>query len=308
MYVIWNLTRACPWNCPFCCVSAVYVRGQRGREIYQKQKKSELTFAQKLEVLRKIVDKGMVIDFSGGDPLYFSEDFAVVEEGVRLLPQEKVNVSMTGCDLTEKKVELLKKVNMVEFTLDNLPATQNPFRPRGFNLSSMEAMKILVRAGVKVSAVTILYANTISAENLRGIYGWLCENGVQEWDILKYYPVGRGEGNVRVSPTEDEYLAAMDFLRGLQGSTHISFQHSLRVIEGTAKCHAAVNSIGILPDGQVTACAWALHKGGDSFEDFKIGKLPEDDLDEILERARIGLGFQNQVDFCRITGCSHEIT
>ena len=260
-----------------------------------------------MEVLRKIVDKGMIIDFSGGDPLYLAEDFAVVEEATKLLPPEKVNVSMTGCGLTRAKVELLKKVNMVEFTLDNLPEILNPFRPQGFNLASMKAMKKLVEAGVKVSAVTILYANTIPSENLRGIYDWLCKNGIQEWDILKYYPVGRGEGSADFAPTKDDYLAVINLLRSFNGSTHISFQHSLKVIEGNAKCHAAVNSFGILPDGQVTACAWALHEGGSPFEDFKIEKLPEEDLDEILRRARTNLGFKHQTNYCRITSCGTEI-
>lgn len=144
MYVIWNLTRVCPWNCLFCCVSAIHARGKKGREIYMAEKENELSFAQKIEVLRKIVEKDMVIDFSGGDPLYFAEDFSVVEEATKLMPGKMINVSMTGCGLTRVKLELLKKVNMVEFTLDNLPGTPNPFRPRGYNLASMKAMKRLV--------------------------------------------------------------------------------------------------------------------------------------------------------------------
>lgn len=304
MYVIWNLTRMCPWNCSFCCVSAVYARGKERTRIVIEQKKKELSFIQKIEILGMIAEKNMIIDFSGGDPLYFKEDFAIVKRATELLPSEKINVSMTGCKLTQAKVELLKKINMVEFTLDNLPGRENPFRPRGFNCASMQAMRHLVKFDIKVSAVTILYNTTIAEENLRSIYAWLCKNGIQEWDILKYIPVGRGMAYKKIAPTNEQYLSVMKFLRGLNGSTHISFQHSLRVIEGTSKCHATINSFGILPDGEATACAWALDKNGNTFNNFRIGKLPEENIDVILKRAHDKLGFNRQTDYCRANLCA----
>lgn len=297
MYVIWNLTRVCPWSCSFCCVSAIQAKG---KDITAKQKRVELSYSQKIEVLNMIAEKNMIIDFSGGDPLYFEDDFAIVQKATKLLPPEKINVSMTGCKLSQTKIELLKKINMVEFTLDNLPDRKNPFRPQGFNRASMKAMERLVEAGVKVSAVTILYNETIAEENLLSLYSYLCKNKIQEWDILKYIPVGRGMDYKDIAPTDEQYLSAIKFLRGLNGSTHISFQHSLRVIEGASKCYATINSFGILPDGEVTACAWALDRNGHTFDGFRIGKLPEENLDVIIKRAHDKLGFNHQADYCRV--------
>lgn len=301
MYVIWNLTRLCPWNCKFCCVSAIHTIGKDRDKICLKQREKELPFTAKMKILRMIADKGMTIDFSGGDPLYFQEDYELVEKATLLLPSANINVSMTGSKITCVKIELLKKVNMVEFTLDNLPEIENPFRPRGFNIASMKAMQKLVNAGIRVSAVTILYLQTANKENLRKIYLWLCENGIQEWDILKYYPVGRGLAYKQLALTDEKYLEVMCFLKSLDGFTHISFQHSLSVIEGISKCHATINSIGILPNGQATACAWALQNDGSPFENFKIGNLPEENLDDILKRSHTKLGFNRQENFCRIT-------
>lgn len=303
MYAIWNLTRVCPWNCAFCCVSAVYAKGKKKMRIAVEQKDKELSFDQKLKVLKMIAEKNMIIDFSGGDPLYFKDDFAIVQKAIDLLPPEKINVSMTGCKLTQAKVDLLKRINMVEFTLDNLPNRENLFRPRGFNRASMKAMRQLTEANIKVSAVTILYGTTIAEENLQSIYAWLCKNGIQEWDILKYIPVGRGMDFRKIIPTDEQYLSAMKFLRNLNGFTHISFQHSLRVIEGKSKCHAAINSFGILPNGDIAACAWALDRNGRIFDGFQIGKLPEENLDVILGRAHNKLGFNRQTNYCRTSLC-----
>ncbi|PIX11388.1 hypothetical protein COZ73_02765 [Candidatus Falkowbacteria bacterium CG_4_8_14_3_um_filter_36_11] len=306
MYIIWNLTRVCPWNCDFCCVSAIQAKRRNGNRntVFAEQKKKELTLNQKIEVLKMMASKNIIIDFSGGDPLYFQDDFEVVKKATEIIPSKMINISMTGCGITQDKVNLLKKVNMVEFTLDNLPEVENPFRPQGFNIASMRAMTKLVKAGVKVSAVTILYSVTITKTNLKSIYTWLCNNRIQEWDILKYLPVGRGINYQELAPTNKQYLATMYYLRSLNGFTHISFQHSLKVIDGSAKCHAAINSFGILPDGEAIACAWALDLNGRPINEFRIGKLPEENIDVIIERAHNNLGFNNQMDYCRVNRCA----
>ena len=189
MDVIWNLTRACPWDCAICCVSAFHVCNTTEHIIQsaQKEKGKELTLAEKLAVLKILADKDFEIDFSGGDPLYYDEDFRVVEQATRWLPARKIGVSMTGSKITDAKLELLKKISVAEFTLDNLPEIENVFRPRGYNFASMIAMKKCVAAGIKTRAVTVLYSATISNENLESVYRWLCENSIPEWELLRFY-------------------------------------------------------------------------------------------------------------------------
>lgn len=301
MDVIWNLTRACPWDCAICCVSALHICNTTEYyiQVIQKEQGRELTLAEKLSVLRTLSDRDFNIDFSGGDPLYYDEDFRVVEQATRWLPSKKIGVSMTGSKITDTKLELLKRVGVVEFTLDNLPEMENPFRPQGYNLASMLAMKKCVAAGIKVRAVTVLYPPTISQESLESVYHWVCENNIPEWELLRFYPVGRATKLPKFTPSNSEYLTAMKFLRTLHGFTKIFFQHSLRILEGTINCPAVVESMGILPDGQVTACAWAIDRNCCPFEGFRLGKLPEDDLDEILENARRIPDYSERTKFCR---------
>jgi len=301
MDMIWNLTRICPWDCAICCVSAFHVCDTTEHFVYsmQKEKGQELTLAEKLAVLKILTDKDFNIDFSGGDPLYYDEDFRVVEQATRWLPSKKIGVSITGSKITDTKLELLKKVGVAEFTLDNFPETENPFRPRGYNLASMIAMKKCVTAGIKIRAVTVLYSTVISQKNLESIYQWLCENNISEWELLRFYPVGRATKLSRLTLSDSEYLNVMKFLRGLHGSTRIFFQHSLKILEGATRCPAVVESIGILPDGQVTACAWAINGGCCPFRGFRLGKLPEDDLDEILDKTQEISRYSKRTRFCR---------
>lgn len=301
MDAIWNLTKACPWNCSICCISGLHVCNTTEHfvQLAQKEKGEELTLAEKLTVLKILADKNFEIDFSGGDPLYYDEDFQVVKQAIRWLPAIKIGVSITGSKITDAKLELLKKVSVVEFTLDNLPNVENPFRPRGYNLASIIAMKKCVAAGIKTRAVTVLYTPTITEKNLESVYRWLCKNGISEWELLRFYPVGRASKLVELTPSNSKYLKTMKFLRGLRGFTKIFFQHSLRILEGTIKCPAVADSIGILPDGQVIACAWAIDESCRPFEGFCLGKLPEDDLDEILEMAVKIPDYSERTKFCR---------
>ncbi|MFH1536323.1 MAG: radical SAM protein [Patescibacteria group bacterium] len=305
MDVIWNLTKACPWDCAICCVSGFHICDTTKHIVQaaQKEKEEELTMAEKIGVLEILANRGFEVDFSGGDPLYYDEDFKVVEQATRWMPARKIGVSATGSRITDTKIDLLKKVGVAEFTLDNLPEMENPFRPRGYNLASMVAMKKCVAAGIKTRAVTVLYSATISEENLENVYHWLCENSISEWELLRLYPVGRAAKLMDIIPSDQDYLKTMKFLRGLHCFTKIFFQHSLRILEGNVKCPAVSDSIGILPDGQVTACAWAIDDNCRPLKRFRLGKLPEDDLDEIIDKARKTLEYSKKTKFCRTIAC-----
>ncbi len=304
MYVIWNLTRVCPWNCSFCCVSAIFANNKIDAEIKcakEISRNRQLVFDEKIQVLRILAAQNVEIDFSGGDPLFCEDDIKVLEKAISIMPAEKIDVSMTGTLLNQRKIDILKNVDKVEFTLDNLPGTLNPLRPSGYNISTMEAMIELLKHDINVSAVTTLHKYTMAKENLIAIYQWLSKNKVKTWSILKFYPVGRGVKTEYLTLSKNAYLEIMDFLRSLKGYTEVVFQHSMRILNNTYKCHAAMETVGVLPDGKITACAWALDKRCNPLENFLIGKLPEDDFDNMLKKARRNMGYKKRPHFCRIT-------
>ena len=297
MYVIWNLTSACPWNCEFCCVAA--------KQVCQKHPcakgiGSELDTEAKLAVLRQLINLGIEIDFSGGDPLFFEDDYVVVDAATKALPKGMIDVSTTGAGFTRRKLNLLMKVGTVEMTLDTLDDTDNPHRPSGYSASSMRALAKLASAGVQCSAVTILYPLTMKRENLASVHKWICENNISRWSILKFSPVGRGFDKKELIVSDQQYLEAMRFIEQMGGSVKVAFQHSLRVAEGSYTCHAAHESFGILPDGAVVSCAWALDRNGRPLNGFQIGKLPDDNLGEILQRVWRSPEYKFRPASCRI--------
>jgi MoaA/NifB/PqqE/SkfB family radical SAM enzyme len=304
MYAIWNLTNKCPWDCSFCCVSAKQVTtADRKAELEQPISGVELNLESKMGILNQLIANGIKIDFSGGDPLYFEDDYIVIDKATESLPKAMINVSTTGAAFNGRKLGMLREVGKVELTLDSIDSITNPYRPRGYNASSMRALKYLASAGIRCSAVTILYPLTMIKDSLAALHEWLCENGIPQWDVLKFSAVGRGNGHEDLIVSDEDYLETMRFIEGLGGSIRIAFQHSLRVLAGKYTCHAAHESIGILPDGTVVSCAWALDKDGQPLDGFRLGKLPEDDLGGILKRTLVLPDYKNRPGACRILGC-----
>lgn len=300
MYVIWNLTNVCPWGCEFCCVAA---KQACLKPAFVEGAGVELSLESKLAILRQLIKLGIEIDFSGGDPLYFEDDYVVIGAATDVLPKEMLDVSTTGAGFTKRKFDMLMKIGRVELTLDTLDSVDNPCRPKGYSASSMRALTKLTSAGVRCSAVTILYPLTMTRENLSDVHKWLCENGISHWSVLKFSAVGRGADREDLAVSNQQYLEAMRFIEGLGGSVNVAFQHSLRVMAGTYMCHAAHESFGILPDGAVVSCAWALDRDGRPLDGFRIGKMPEEDLDEILKRALSSTVYKHRSTTCRITDC-----
>ncbi len=289
MDVIWNLTRICPWDCAICCVTALHACETSKFYLKRRQKDygMELSLADKIQALRDLCNEGFNIDFSGGDPLYYDEDLQVVEQATMWLPADKINVSMTGVELTARKIELLRKVKDVEFTIDSPPNVQNFARPEGYHLGSIMALRECIGAGIRTRAITVLYPLTMRELNLRKVYEILCELGVPEWELLRFYPVGKARRFYRLNPSKEDYLRVMALLRTFRGPTKIFFQHSLRILEGDGICPAVHEALGIFPDGSVSACAWAVNIQAQPISDcFRLGKIPEQKIGDIVKAAK----------------------
>lgn len=91
----------------------------------------------------------------------------------------------------------------------------------------------------------------------------------------------------------------MRLLKRFHGPTKIFFQHSLNMLEKDISCPAVINSLGILPDGTVIACAWALDKNCFPLNGFYLGKLPEENIDSVITKARQNPMYCRRVNFCR---------
>lgn len=111
IHIIWNITKACPYNCAICAT--------------QDNARQELSTVDKLQVLNHIFsakDSISTLDFAGGDPMYSNGIRNIIMQAINSLGEEHVSITTTGKgiqainDVSEE--EIAKLLKRCEITID----------------------------------------------------------------------------------------------------------------------------------------------------------------------------------------------
>ena len=284
--VIYDMTRRCPWNCSICCMGA-----QPGLDALT----GELPLERKLSLMDELAQVNQLrdvrVDFSGGEPLTHQQNLEVITRAAQLLGREKVGLSASGFRIDDAMARRLSTiVSDVEMTMDTPPGQPYRLRPRGYAEAAAAAVPHLRRYGVETGLQTVLARSNCGKENLEALYRWLCGNGVDQWSLLAFYPSGRGAAFPEECLRPEEQLRAVRFIQRLareNPSPHkpaVDFHYTMPGHpKHTNECRCVRRSIGILPDGTVTACFWAVDAAtGVMDPKYCLGSLRDSTLPEIL--------------------------
>jgi len=293
--IIWNATYACPWDCVFCCVDAGECQ------------KAEMSHAQKLTVADKLSTINCRIDLSGGEAMLNKEGHLhLLEYLSRKLGKERVGLSCSGWgidDVTAKR--LASVVGDVEMTMDAHPDTEYAHRPARYHKTAALASKTLKRHGISVGLQTVITREHLDPRILTNLYVWLCENGIDAWSILKFFPSGRGCDYTKLMLSDDEckrvvrFICSMDKFHFSTVKPKIDIHYLMPGSSKSPECRCVRKSVGILPDGKVTACFWGLSKDGMLSENrFYLGNICTESMEDIL--ASKHAAYWN----CRQGGCA----
>lgn len=285
--IIWDVTRLCPWDCNICCMGAV-----RSAECL----KEEMSYMQKEIVLRQMAQLRQAgwdlrLDLSGGEIMTnFEENMQLISKASELLGKNQVGISVSGYRIDKVAAQqLAAKVKDVELTLDCLSDVEYPLRKPGYHMAAMEAAQLLKKANVSVGIQTVLCRSNADRNILQDLLNWLCQNRIDEWSILRFFPKGRGKAymNEMLSDEENRKMVRMiqDIHKEVGGrKPKLNFHYLLPGHEkSTQICRCVKKSIGILPDGRVTACFWALDDAmGLEDDKFLLGNVTMHTLEDIL--------------------------
>lgn len=149
-----------------------------------------------------------------------------------------------------------------------------------------QVVKRLVDKKGTVGIETVLTKKNINKKSIEKLFNWLVEHKVNKWSLLRFFPSGRGHDYIDLVPSHEEYCSVVEYIKKLSinSDMEVHFQYLLPNHSGYTNCCRAVKkSIGILPNGVVTSCFWALNKDMmPKDKKFYLGKLPEERLDVIL--------------------------
>ena len=298
--VIYDITKKCPWDCSICCMGAC-----SGTDAL----KDELSLECKLHLMDDLKQVSQIrdvsIDFSGGEIFTNMDNVMVVEKAASLLGKERVGISSSGFLVDDKLAERLSYcISECEMTMDVVPGQHYALRPTGYAIAAAKAIPHLQRYGVNVGIQTVLAHSNCNEKALQDIYCYLCEAGVDHWSILKFYPSGRGVNYVSevLSEKEEEwavkFITALDEANTSANKPEIDFHYTMKGHKKySTECRCVRKSIGILPDGMVTSCFWAVDSNtGIVDPKFMLGSVKESNLVEIISNKKSAYWL----------ACSHE--
>ena len=282
--VIYDMTRRCPWECSICCMGAV-----PGPEALE----GELPQSRKLSVIDEAaaLDRSVRIDFSGGEIFTDPRNLEVIEYAAKVLGKDKIGISCSGYGIGDEAARRLSAaVSECEMTMDVPPGDEYRLRPKGYALAAANALPYLQRYGITTGIQTVLARSNTNEDNLTRLYRWLCRHHVDNWSLLRFFPQGRGAGFPEECLTDKEGQWAVDFIRCMINGDpsgfkpRVDFHYTLKGhAKHTCECRCVRKSIGIMPDGKVTACFWALDANTGIIDSkYFLGSLKKHTLAQIL--------------------------
>ncbi|GHU70277.1 hypothetical protein FACS189450_04460 [Spirochaetia bacterium] len=289
--VIWNVTGKCPWTCKFCCMDS----GPNNCL-------PEMTLEEKFLIADQLGAYGCRVDLSGGEVMFNRKDhFPLIERLSANLGRDNLGISCSGAFIDEKLASYLAPlVSDVEMTMDAHPGRNFPWRPAGYHQTAAKAARALLAAGVETGLQTVTTTEHKTKGLLEELYTWICDTGIDNWSILKFFPSGRGVSYPELELSDEDCREIVARIRALDAGNpsarkpKIDIHYLMPGSEKAGACRCVKRSIGILPDGRVTSCFWGLDREGRFLDDkFYLGNLLEKNIGEILSgpKARYWLGY-----------------
>lgn len=290
--VIYDVTALCPWDCPVCCMGASHKETCR---------KDELTAEQQLCIVPQLAELrengyDVKIDLSGGEIFTDkAKHLPLIQSLSETLGKEKVGISCSGFGIDAKLAEFLGTyIHDVEMTMDVVPYRPYLLRPVGYSVAAAKAVSLLKNAGCEVGLQTVVSSYNSSFEDAFSVFAWCCANHVDNWSLLRFFPSGRGAQFPKAWMNDkscEQYVHMVQELVRNCPSEHkpeVDFHYSMPGhIKYSETCRCVRHSVGILPNGDVVACFWALDSStGIVDPKFLLGNVKQNSLLEILNNPK----------------------
>ena len=275
--IVWNLTNACPYNCPMCVASA--------------NKRIEEN-VDKLAILNSILSVNndiISIDFSGGDPLFNKSDIEIIKEALGKIGKNKISISATGLSISKlSDEEILELAQEYDLTYDF------PRKYKDFDIRDKEYNECNYNQAMRIKKLGIDVNIFVPIRNIEDVYYKELASDIVELNpklvkLLRLMPMGN---NLKINKSEsiDKCKYLIEQLRnlGYNGKIEIScaMKHEFNEM---GNCNMlSERKLGLDQQGNLFTCIWAA----DILEDratnpFYLGNLLEKKLLDILSSNSI---------------------
>ena len=249
--LVWEFTNKCNLYCIHC-----------GSECSIDSNLNELTTEEALNLCQEISElKPDIVTITGGEP-FLRPDWMIIMDRLNKL-DVKFTVMTNGTLLDEKLVEklLIVKPSSVGVSIDGGTADVHDYirgRKGSFN-KTLNAMNLLLEAGVYTTVNTTLQRINVHQVNL--IKDIILLYGIDAWKIQMAYPHGRMDKKTII--TENQFYEASKYIVNFSrryknifttGGDCFGYYGTLQPRNHWNGCHAGINSIGVLSNGDIKGC------------------------------------------------------
>ena len=293
----WHLTSRCNHNCRYC-----YVKKSKRYLIELSHTLSKNECFKVMDDFKEFVSrfsdiglKGRIV-FTGGDPLLRTDLFEILSYANNL----KFSIGILGTpDLLDKeKCRRLKiiGVKFYQLSLDGMEIIHDKIRRRGSFKETINGIKILKQAGIKVKIMFTL-SKTNKNDLIKVMDLCVKKLKVDRFDFARIVPVNKGMTKEMLNPTEYRKLLSKIFERiqtysskekarvgwkenlwklffEEKGKLDIPFK-SDKIADG---CSIGINTLSITSDGIVFPCRRL---------NIPIGKVPEETIYDIFFSSKM---------------------
>ncbi|MEL9990200.1 MAG: TIGR04053 family radical SAM/SPASM domain-containing protein [Thermoproteus sp.] len=200
LLVFWETTRACPLACRHCRADAIL-----------KPLPGELSTWEAKAFLEQVAEFGEPppeLIVTGGDPLMRLDLMELLDYAKELGVPASLAPAVSK-NLFEALPELRGRIKSASISLDGLKEVHEELRevPGVFD-STIEAIKALMGAGIKVQVNTVVWRK--SFPQLPDVFKLIYDLGVRVWEVFFLIETGRAVRSLDISP--QEYEDAVQFL------------------------------------------------------------------------------------------------
>lgn len=287
--IIWDMTSVCPLNCPICCMGAATCSHATDELSYG------LKYAVAAQLIKLTAFYDVRVDLSGGEIMTDIRNLDVANVISNILGKDNIGISTSGYGVDAAvAAKLSTSVHDVELTMDTPPGVPYRLRPLAYAEYAAHAVPLLKEMGIYTGIQTVLATSNSNKDNLTSLYHWLCKNQVDEWSLLRFFPSGRGADYPEEALSDKELVKIVHTIQEMDAQNTSAIKpkiHFHYTIKGhacyTTECRCVKKSIGIFPNGDVTACFWASDRNTRISEDiFHLGNIRTEALYQILQSPK----------------------
>lgn len=250
--VCWCITSKCNLDCKFC---------------FKKNCKDK-SLQENLKILEKILQLNLKkLTISGGEPVLYKGFKDLIKCIKEKCPDLELNIITNATCLNAELIDfLVKNFHKITFSLDSVSKEKLSMFGRGeCYLEQLSNALRLVENKTKIKINTVATKQNI--DDLKDIFNWLLQFKINEWKILKYYPLRKGEEHRNIfllndfdSQCLDEIIVAL--------KKNAPFEINFDNEDGIA-----TNNFNVYPDGSVENCI-----------DEDAGNLTYQSINEVLKQ------------------------